>query len=198
MSIEPETVEVQSREALRAWLMANHARTESIWLITWKAHTAHHLSWDAVVEEALCFGWIDSQPRKLDSDRSMIRLSPRKPGSGWSGVNKARIERLMAAGQMAAPGLAKIEAARQDGSWAALDGASDLTVPEDLSQAFDRHPDARNKFQAFPPSARRSILEWIALAKRPETRAGRVKETAERAALGQRANQWSKRPSGKE
>lgn len=198
MSAEAEQVEVQSQEALRAWLVANHARTDSIWLITWKAHTPHHLSWDVVVEEALCFGWIDSQPRKLDQDRSMIRLSPRKPGSGWSGVNKARIERLMASGRMAAPGLAKIALARQDGSWSALDEASDLTIPADLKEAFDAHPGAGDRFETFPPSARRSILEWIAMAKRPQTRTTRVNETARRAALGQRANQWSKRSSGKE
>lgn len=198
MNAEAEQVEVQSREALRAWLAANHARQDSIWLVTWKVHTPYHVSWDVVVEEALCFGWIDSQPRKLDQDRSMIRLSPRKAGSGWSGVNKARIERLTDSGLMAAPGLAKIELARRDGSWTALDTASDLSIPDDLQQAFGSHPGASGRFEAFPPSARRSILEWIALAKRPDTRAARVNETAERAALGQKANQWSKRPSGKE
>ena len=198
MTAEAEQVEVQSREALRDWLAANHARTDSIWLVTWKAHTPYHVSWDVVVEEALCFSWIDSQPRKLDQDRSMIRLSPRKPGSGWSGVNKGRIERLVASGLMAAPGLEKIELARRDGSWTALDAASDLSIPDDLQHAFDAHPGARGRFDAFPPSARRSILEWVALAKRPETRATRVNETARLAALGQRANQWSKRSSGKE
>lgn len=198
MNAEAEQVEVQSREALRAWLAENHARADSIWLVTWKAHTPYHVSWDVVVEEALCFGWIDSQPRKLDQDRSMIRLSPRKAGSGWSGVNKARIERLIDSDLMAPPGLAKIELARRDGSWTALDAASELSIPEDLQQAFDAHPGARGRFDAFPRSARRSILEWVALAKRPVTRATRVNETARLAALGQRANQWSKQSSGRE
>lgn len=198
MTAEAQQVEVQSREALRVWLAANHARTDSIWLVTWKAHTPYHVSWDVVVEEALCFGWIDSRPRRLDQDRSMIRLSPRKAGSGWSGVNKARIERLIDSGLMAPPGLAKIERARRDGSWTALDAASELLVPDDLQQAFDSHPGARGLFDAFPRSARRSTLEWVALAKRPETRANRVNETARLAALGQRANQWSKQSSGRE
>lgn len=191
--MEHEQVEVRSRAALRQWLSENHQRSGSLWLITWKKHTDHHVSWDDVVEEALCFGWIDSQPRKLDQDRSMIRLSPRKPGSGWSGVNKARIEGLLTAGLVAPPGLAAIEAARRDGSWTALDSASRLSVPDDLVTALDAHPGAAENFAAFPPSARRSILEWIALAKRAETRAARINETARLAQLGQRANQWSKR-----
>ena len=191
--MEHEQVEVRSREALRQWLSENHHRPDSIWLITWKTHTDHHLPWDDVVEEALCFGWIDSQPRKPDQDRSMIRLSPRKPGSGWSGVNKARVEALLAAGLMAPPGLAVIEGARRDGSWTALDSASRLSVPDDLVAALDARPGAAVNFAAFPPSARRSILEWIATAKRNETRASRVNETARLAQLGQRANQWSKR-----
>lgn len=193
MAESQEQVEVRSREALRQWLSANHDRADSIWLITWKKHTEHHVSWDEVVEEALCFGWIDSQPRKLDQDRSMIRLSPRKPGSGWSGVNKARIEKLLAAGRIAPSGLARIESAKRDGSWTALDGASDLTVPDDLAIALKARPGAADSFAAFPPSARRSILEWIAMAKRAATRAARVSETAGKAQLGQRANQWSKR-----
>ncbi|WP_298158741.1 YdeI family protein [Brevundimonas sp.] len=191
--MEHEQVEVRSRAALRQWLSENHQRSGSIWLITWKKHTDHHVSWDDVVEEALCFGWIDSQPRKLDQDRSMIRLSPRKPGSGWSGVNKARIEGLLAEGLVAPPGIAAIESARRDGSWTALDGASRLSVPDDLVTALDAHPGAAEHFDAFPPSARRSILEWIATAKRTGTRAERVNETARLAQLGQRANQWSKR-----
>ncbi len=192
MATEHDQIEIRSRAELRAWLQANHTRRASIWLVTWKKHTPFHVSWDEVVEEALCFGWIDSQPRKLDDDRSMLRLSPRKPGSGWSGVNKARIERLIAEGLMAPPGLARIEAARRDGSWEALDGASSLDVPADLDAAFDRHPGAAAEFAAFPPSARRAILEWIGLAKKLETRTTRIEETARLAQVGERANQWKK------
>jgi uncharacterized protein YdeI (YjbR/CyaY-like superfamily) len=193
MAAEHEQVEVRSRGELRAWLAAHHMQSDSIWLVTWKKHTPHYVSWDEVVEEALCFGWIDSQPRKLDADRSMLRLSPRKPGSGWSGVNKARIERLSAAGLMAPPGLAKIEQARRDGSWEALDGASSLDVPPELQAAFIRYPGAAERFASFPPSARRAILEWIGLAKRSQTRAERIEKTAELAQKGERANQWPKR-----
>lgn len=192
MASEHDQIEVRSRAELRAWLAANHGRPDSIWLITWKKHTQHHLPYPEVVDEALCFGWIDSQPRLLDEDRSMIRLSPRKPGSGWSKVNKDKIERLIAAGLMAGPGLAKIEAAKLDGSWTRLDAAHAETLPDDLVVALASVPAAAENFAAFPPSARRAILEWISLAKRPETRAARVSETARLAAENVRANQWKK------
>jgi len=95
-------VAVGSRAELRCWLEANHAQDSAIWLVTWKKHVAdRHVPWDDVVEEALCFGWVDSLPRKLDADRTMLRLSPRRPGSGWSAINKSRIEGLIARGLMA-------------------------------------------------------------------------------------------------
>lgn len=187
-----DEIEIRSRAELRAWLAANHERTQSIWLITWKKHTPRHVPYAEVVDEALCFGWIDSQPKLLDADRSMIRLSPRKPGSGWSKVNKDKIDRLIAQGLMAQPGLAKIAAAKHDGSWTRLDAAHADTLPDDLLAAFTRHPGAETNFSGFPPSARRAILEWISLAKRPETRAARIEETAALAAKGERANQWKK------
>lgn len=188
-----DQVEIRSRAELRAWLSANHSRTASIWLVTWKKHTPHHVPYSVVVDEALCFGWIDSQPKLLDADRSMLRLSPRKPGSGWSKVNKDKIESLTRAGLMAEPGLEKIAAAKRDGSWSRLDAANADTLPSDLVAAFARYPGAAENFAVFPPSARRAILEWISLAKRPETRAARIEETASLAAKGERANQWKKR-----
>lgn len=188
-----DQLEIRSRSELRAWLGANHTRTSSIWLVTWKKHTPFHVPYTEIVDEALCFGWIDSQPKLLDADRSMIRLSPRKPGSGWSKVNKDKIERLIAGGLMAAPGLEKIEAAKLDGSWMRLDAAHADTLPDDLIAAFARFVGAEANFSGFPPSARRAILEWISLAKRPETRAARIEETASLAARGERANQWKKR-----
>lgn len=192
MAADHPEIEVKSRAELRAWLEHNHALNHSIWLITWKKHTPHHLPYAEVVDEALCFGWIDSQPKLLDADRSMIRLSPRKPGSGWSRVNKDKIERLIAAGLMAAPGLAKIDAAKLDGSWIRLDAAHADTLPDDLVAALAGVPDAAQNFSAFPPSTRRATLEWISLAKRPETRAARVEETARLAGQNLRANQWKK------
>jgi uncharacterized protein YdeI (YjbR/CyaY-like superfamily) len=190
MATEHQRVEVKSRQELRDWLAANHAQRDSIWLVTYKKPSPWHVPYGDIVDEVLCFGWIDSQPRLLDGTRSMLRLSPRKPKSGWSGVNKTRIERLMAEGLMRPPGLALIEQAKRDGSWTLLDAASADTLPDDLAAAFARHPGAAEKFAGFPPSARRAILEWVLTAKRAETRTARVEETAKRAAKGERANQW--------
>lgn len=193
MTNEGERVQVESREAWRAWLIANHARDEGIWLVTFKKHMGDkYLSSDEVVEEALCFGWIDSLPRKLDQERTMLWLAPRQPGSGWSAVNKERVERLIAAGLMTPAGLAKIEAAKQDGSWNALDAIEALEIPPDLGAALESYPAARGHFEAFPRSVKRGILEWIANARRPETRARRIEETARLAQDNQRANQWRK------
>jgi uncharacterized protein YdeI (YjbR/CyaY-like superfamily) len=186
-------IQVESRAEWRAWLEQNHIQPEGIWLVTFKKHVGDkYVSWDEVVEEALCFGWIDSLPRRLDEDRTMLWLAPRKPGSGWSTVNKERIERLIAAGLMMPPGLEKIDAAKRDGTWASLDGAGALEIPDDLSVAFDDYTDARQNFEGFPPSARRGILEWIGNAKRPETRSKRIEETARLAQDNIRANQWRK------
>jgi uncharacterized protein YdeI (YjbR/CyaY-like superfamily) len=188
---EFERVEVTSRAALRAWLEANHGRSQSVWLVTYKkAAGDRHLPYDAIVEEALCFGWVDSLPRKLDAERSMLLLSPRKAGSAWSAVNKARVEALAVAGLIAAPGLAKIEAAKADGAWTRLDGVERLEVPADLAAALAALPPAADNFAAFPRSTRRGILEWILQAKRPDTRAKRIEETARLAAQNVRANQF--------
>jgi uncharacterized protein YdeI (YjbR/CyaY-like superfamily) len=192
MSTEHERVEVRSRSELRAWLMANHGQSASIWLVTYKKPSPWHVPYGNIVDEVLCFGWIDSQPRLLDDARSMLRLSPRKPKSGWSKVNKDRIERLVAEGLMAAPGLARIEEARRNGTWTLVDAATADTIPPDLATAFARHPGAEQNFMGFPPSTRRATLEWITLARRPETRAARIEQTASLAAKGERANQWRK------
>jgi uncharacterized protein YdeI (YjbR/CyaY-like superfamily) len=191
-----DSVQIESRAEWRAWLQKHHQRTQGIWLITWKkASGSRHVSYDDVVEEALCFGWIDSKPGKVDEQRTRLWLSPRKSGSAWSLVNKNRIERAIAAGLMTAAGLAKIEAAKLDGSWNALDAVDALQIPDDLAAALSKHKAASN-FEAFPKSAKRGILEWIGNAKTAATRAKRVEETARLAAINERANQWKpKKPA---
>jgi uncharacterized protein YdeI (YjbR/CyaY-like superfamily) len=186
-----EQVEVKSRAEWRAWLVAHHGQAESIWLVTHKkAEGDKHVPYEVVVEEALCFGWVDSLPRKLDERRSMLLLSPRKPGSAWSRINKERAERMIAAGLMTPAGLARVEQAKADGSWSRLDEVEALAVPGDLAEALAACPNASRNFEAFPRSVKRGILEWIMQAKRPETRAKRVAETARLAAENKRANQF--------
>ena len=182
-----ERVEVRTRAGWRAWLAENGAQSESVWLVRYTAHHPDHLSYDAAVEEALCFGWVDSVPRKLDADRSMLLMSPRKPGSAWSALNKRRVAAMEAAGLMAPPGIAAVEAARANGMWTFLDDVERLEVPDDLAAAFGAHPGSRAAWDGFPPSARRGMLEWIKQAKTAPTRAGRIARTAECAARGERA-----------
>ncbi len=184
-------IEVTSRAQLRAWLEAHHETSGSVWLVIWKKQDLErHLPYDAIVEEVLCFGWVDSLPRKLDAERSMLLLSRRRRGSAWSAANKVRIARLIAAGKMAPAGLAAVEAAKADGSWSFLDDVERLEVPPDLADALARLPEAAKHFAAFPRSVRRGILEWIKQAKRPETRTRRIEETAREAAQNRRANQF--------
>lgn len=187
----PNSVHPKTRIEWRKWLEKNHTRTEGVWLITYKKATGKpRVEYEEAVEEALCFGWIDSKANKLDDERSMLWMSPRKPGTGWSRPNKERVERLIAAGSMAPAGLAKIEVARKDGSWEALDAVEALEIPPDLEKALASHGAAKSNFEAFPRSVKRGILEWISNAKKPETRAKRVEETARLAAENLRANQW--------
>ncbi len=161
-------VHVSTRAEWRKWLAAHHARSKGIWLVSFKKHTGKpRVEYEDAVEEALRFGWIDSKVNKLDDTRSMLWFAPRKPGTGWSGPNKERIARLMAAGRMHPAGLAKVEQARADGSWNALDGVEALEVPDDLRQALASHPHAAARFEAFPRSVKRNILEWISTARRP-------------------------------
>jgi uncharacterized protein YdeI (YjbR/CyaY-like superfamily) len=183
-------VEIDSREEWRTWLERHHASAGSVWLVLHKKTRGPHVPYDDVVDEALCFGWVDSLVRKLDDRRSMLLLSPRKPGSAWSKVNKERVARLIASGAMRPAGLARIEAAKSSGTWTKLDAVEALTVPRDLAAAFRNHAGSAARFAAFPRSAKRGILEWIEQAKRPETRARRVAETARLAARNERANQW--------
>ena len=184
-------VQPGSRDEWRAWLEANHTRTVGVWLVmAKKASGKPRVDYAEAVEEALCFGWIDSKAGTVDEERSRLWMAPRKPGTGWSRLNKTRVERLVAEGRMAAPGLAKIEAAKADGSWSALDASEALEMPPELEAALAGFPDAERHFHAFPPSARKAILQWIGLAKRPETRAARIAETARLANENVRANQW--------
>lgn len=189
------SVEPRSREAWREWLAEHHARPDGVWLVVWKKSTGRQaMDYDTQVEEALAWGWVDSKTNALDENRSMLWFAPRKPRTGWSRPNKQRIERLVASGHLQPAGRAKVDAAMADGSWSKLDAVEDGLVPPDLATALAAWPDAPRHFAAFPRSATRGILEWIAQAKRPETRAARIAETARLAQHNQRANQWKRTP----
>ena len=191
---DAERLQVETVDEWRAWLEANHERPDGVWLVTFKKGSGRPVvTWDESVEEALCFGWIDSIRRKVDGERSRLWFSPRKPKSAWSAINKERIERLEREGRMAPAGRRMVELAQQTGTWTALDAVEALVVPDDLAAAFVEHPGAAEQWEGFPRSARSGILQWIAQAKKPETRGARVAETAEKAARGERANQGTRK-----
>ncbi len=181
-------VHADDRATWRAWLEANHASARGAWLVTWRPRTGRaSLDYEAAIEEALCFGWVDSTAGRVDDDRGKLYFAPRKPRSAWAATNKARVERLMGEGRMAPAGLAAIERAKANGSWEILDAVERLEVPEDLAAALELRPPAAVNFAAFPPSARKMLLGWVALARRPETRTARISEIAEAAARNERA-----------
>ena len=179
------------RRAWREWLEQHHAGSSGVWLIYYKKESGKpRVPYDEAVEEALCFGWVDSRPNVLDDERYMQLFSPRKPGSPWSRLNKRRVERLIAQGLMAPAGMAAIEAAKRDGSWDVYDAIEDLTVPDDLRAALAANDEARAYFDAFSPTSKKNILWWIASARRPETRAKRIEETVRLAAQNIKANHY--------
>ncbi|MEM9999763.1 MAG: YdeI/OmpD-associated family protein [Pseudomonadota bacterium] len=190
-------VEFANADALDQWLAANHDTSGSIWAILWKKATPEkYIDRDTLVKTALRYGWVDSLPRTLDERRSKLLLSPRKKGSAWSAVNKRYIAQLKQEQNLHPAGQAAVDAAIEDGSWSALDGAEEGDIPADLDAALDARPPARTNFEAFPKSAKRGILEWIALAKKPQTRAKRIAETAELAERNERALDWRAKKKG--
>ncbi len=195
---DAEQVHPETLADWRAWLDANHARPDGVWLVSWKPATGRpFVPYEQVVEEALCYGWIDSSGRTLDEERSALWMAPRKRGSGWARSNKERIVRLEAEGRMTDAGRALIEAAKADGSWTLLDSVEAGEVPDDLARAFEAYPGSRATWDGFPKSVRRMHLEWLVQAKTDATRAKRRTEIVEKAARGERANEWvpkSERP----
>ena len=179
----------------RAWLEANHASARGVWVVTYKRGSGKAVvAYDDLVEEALCFGWIDSRPGKLDDERTMLRFTPRKKGSVWAATNKARVERLLAAGLMTPAGLRAMEAAKADGSWDALADVDAMRVPDDLAAALAGEPEAARGFETLGASMKKPILFWVTSAKRPETRARRIEEVLRYAAAGRSPLEWPRRP----
>ncbi|MEO1434183.1 MAG: YdeI/OmpD-associated family protein [Bacteroidota bacterium] len=179
--------------AWRAWLTEHHQNVKSVWLIIYRKDSGTpSITYPEAVDEALCFGWIDSKPNKRDEDSFYQYFSKRKAKSNWSRVNKEKIARLEKAGKLAPAGWAMVELAKSNGTWTALDAVENLIVPPDLQVAFEQYPGSTVNWEAFPRSAKRGILEWILNAKRPETRAKRIAETARLAQQNERANQYRK------
>ena len=172
-----DTFQPKSRKAWRAWLKKHRASSPGIWLVYAKKHTGiPSLSYNDAVEEALCYGWIDSLIHPIDENLYKQMFTPRKPTSAWSAANKARVERLVAARLMTAAGMALVALAKKNGKWSALDHATSLTMPPDLQKAIDANAAAMKNWPTYSPGMRKGFLYRVADAKRPETRAARIAE----------------------
>jgi len=184
-----KTVYATSRAAWRKWLEKNHAKEKAVWLIMYKMQSGTpSVYYKEAVEEALCFGWIDSKPNKRDDKSYYQYFAQRNSKSKWSKINKDKIEELIQQGLMTAAGLAIIETAKQNGAWIALDEVEQIIIPADLQQAFNKNKMAWMNFNAFPRSVKKGILDWISSAKKPETRLKRITETVTQAGENRRAN----------
>lgn len=180
-------VEPKSRGAWRDWLRKNHTQPESVWVVIYKKTSGRvNFTVSDVVEEALCFGWIDSVPNKIDEFKFKLLLSPRRARSVWSALNKRRVKKLIAEGLMTESGLQKIRLAKKTGTWNQLRSSDRLEVPRPLDLALKRNKKAAAFFRSLPPSYKRSLLEWINSAKTKETQQRRVAETLRLCAKGLR------------
>lgn len=169
----------------RKWLQENHETETSVWLVCYKTKSPkHNISWSDAVDEALCFGWIDSTRKTIDDESFKQYYSCRKAKSNWSKINKEKVEQLIANGKMTAAGLKSIEVAKENGSWTILDSVEDLVVPNDLKKALSKK--AYAYFDGLSNSAKKILLYWVMSAKREETRQKRITEIAKNAALSQK------------
>ena len=180
-------VEAPDAATWRAWLEENHATAPSVWLVYWKRATGRpSVTWSEAVDEALCFGWIDTTVRSLGPERHQQYFTPRSPTGTWSRINKAKIERLLADGLMHPAGLRAVETAKANGSWDALTDADGHVLPDDLAVALAAEPGAQATFDAYTPWVRSRTIYRVTSAKRPATRAGRIEAVVAAAARGER------------
>lgn len=181
----------QDAEDWWSWLAAHHDdAVPGVWAIEWRRASGRTpVDYEDLVAAALAYGWIDGTRRTIDDDRAEMWFTRRRPGSQWTRLSKERVARVEASGRMTDAGRAAVERAKADGTWSLLDSVEDGIVPDDLAAAFAARPGSREHFDAFSPGVRRSILAWIVQAKRPETRAARIAEAADKAARGIPAHQ---------
>lgn len=188
--MQEEEVEIfypASRTDWRKWLAKNHLSKKAVWLVFYNKSSAKaSITWREAVDEALCYGWIDSKKIKIDKETSHQFFSKRRPQSTWSKINKDKVQQLTQAGLMADAGFKSIEIAKQNGTWTLLDEVEALIIPKDLDAEFENTPDSKDFFLSLSKSVKKSILQWLVLAKRPETRKKRLAEIVACAAQKQK------------
>lgn len=191
MNTEIEKFCPADKTAWRNWLKDNHEIAKGVWLIVYKKKSDRaNLNWSEAVDEALCFGWIDSVKRPMDEERYCQYFGKRKPKSTWSKVNKDKIEVLIKAGLMTKAGLNSIETAKKNGSWTILDSVENFEIPADLEQEFSRFPETKVYFMGLSKSVQKVMLQWLVMAKRPETRQNRIFEIIDAAKMNKKPKQF--------
>jgi len=186
-----KSIYLENRNAWRNWLKENHVSEKNVWLKIYKKQSqTPSVYYDEAVDEALCFGWVDSSIKKGNDEFYYQFFAKRNPKSNWSRVNKAKIEKLMSEALMAEAGLKMVEIAKETGTWTALDDVENLISPPDLQEKLDQNSIAKAYFEAFPRSVKRGILEWLLNAKQAETRQKRIEEIVSLAEKNERANQY--------
>jgi uncharacterized protein YdeI (YjbR/CyaY-like superfamily) len=187
---DKKTFFAKTREQWRKWLEKNHSKENCVYLILYRKESkTQGVSYSDAVEEALCFGWIDSTVYKRDEESRYQFFAKRNPKGNWSASNKERVKRLIVQDLMMPAGQAMIDIAKKTGTWTALDSVEKMIIPQDLKMRLEKNKKAFKNFEAFSPSAKKIILVWIQTAKRPETRLARIKKTVELAAKNIKANQ---------
>lgn len=191
MKADIETFEAPNRKAWRDWLKKNHDSRTSIWLLYHKKDAGiPSITYPEAVEEALCFGWIDSTRRSAGKNSSIQLFTRRKPKSVWSKINKERVKKLAASGLMTPAGLKSISIAKKNGSWTILNDVEKDMIPADLDAALSRKKGAKDFFLSLSKSGRKMILQWLRLAKRSATREKRILTIAENAAMKLKPKQF--------
>jgi uncharacterized protein YdeI (YjbR/CyaY-like superfamily) len=188
---DTDTFYPTSQQAWRTWLQENHRSKQSVWLVCYKKKANFPtVLWSDAVDEAICFGWIDSKRITIDDDKFMQFFTKRKPKGTWSKVNKEKIKQLTDKGLMTEAGFECIEKAKQNGSWTFLDEVEALIIPKDLEEELNSRAGSREFFLGLSKSVRKSILQWIVLAKQVETRQKRIIEIAKMASLNLKPKQF--------
>lgn len=181
----------ETKQHWRKWLEKNHIRKDAVWLVFYKKHTGKpSVMWSDAVDEALCFGWIDSKGETIDKDTFRQYFCKRKPNSTWSKINKQKIDTLTAKGLMTQAGFNVIDVAKQNGSWTILDEVEELTIPSELEKAFENFENSKDYFSSLSKSKKKVLLQWIAFAKTATTRQRRILEIAENASQKQQPKQF--------
>jgi uncharacterized protein YdeI (YjbR/CyaY-like superfamily) len=193
LCIMPSEIKIftpKNRKAWRLWLQKHYAKESGVWLIYYKKHTGESsVTYNEAVEEALCFGWIDSIVKPIDEEKYMQKFTPRKVKSVWSAINKKRVEKMIEENLMQPAGMAIINIGKQNGSWTKLDDIENYIIPPDLKKVLTKNRTVSKYFEGLPKSLQKQWLYRLGNAKLSETRAKRINELTDAAKVASKKSE---------